>query len=190
MCQTLENLRLDDSHWKVKEVTEWISLLESLLPARQSSCTVRQILINAKKKQNLSPVSLATTFLVGLQGRIFSLSCLILSLFWVHYLWAIPKTAFHISGNHQMVSHLVVSQNLSLFYLFLPRWHGALAAQCLSWILYILSLTFCDLLLLLDVNLRQSSILVLQSHGEITGTKGRTFCHLVTLSTPILWHIG
>ena len=29
-----------------------------------------------------------------------------------------------------------------------------------------------------------------QSHGEITGTKGTPFCQLVTLTTPILWHVG
>ena len=37
-----------------------------------------------------------------------------------------PKSAFHISGNRQMVSHLVAPRNLCLS---LPGSHGALAAR-------------------------------------------------------------
>ena len=78
-----------------------------------------------------------------------------------------PKSAFHLSGNHQTMSHLAAPGNVCV-----PRSHGALAAwfsgvtshfrrDCWgSW-------PFCAI-----------------SHTEITGTKGTTFCQPVTLSTP------
>ena len=87
-----------------------------------------------------------------------------------------PKSAFHVWGNHQMVSHLVAPRNLCLSLPVSPgglaAWFSEVSSHCWMWLL------------------GHSAILCPQSHGETTGGKRTPFCQPVTLSTPILLWIG
>ena len=84
-----------------------------------------------------------------------------------------PKSAFQVSGNHQMVSHLLAAGNLCLS---LPVSRDDLASG------FSAVTSHCGTRLL-----GHSAILCHQSLGETSGEKGTPFGQPVTLSTPILW---
>ena len=100
-----------------------------------------------------------------------------------------PKSTFHISGNRQKVSHLVAPRNLCLS---LPRSHGALALYFFAWITWCLS----HMVLRGHLSLSDMTVGVVGHFCAISCTetslrqKGTPFCQSVTLSAPILWHIG
>ena len=80
-----------------------------------------------------------------------------------------PKSALHVSGNLQMVSHPVAPRSVFLCPGHMLPWpHGSqgspLTVGCGCW--------------------EGRPFLCHWSHGEMTGTKGTPFCQLVTLSTP------